>query len=355
LGIDLPLSGPNAANGKLFNQFITWGVNYVNKNHLIDGSLNLSFYDSQGLPGPAVSGIQQLIEVKKSIAVFTAQSSPTAAIVPTADRYQVPLMNGGANSPNLANAGPYLFSDLPLVNQEFPAELPYVVKDLHDTRWAVLYTTETLGESLLQGLQQELPPLGAKVVSAVGIDPSLTNFESQLVKIEAAKPDVLFFASNANGPEYPTLVSEESAAGMKVTNVSYPGPDVPEVLQDPQSNGIIFPSADLSASIASTSPETKALVADYQQQYGKGATPSSYAVQWFNNVLLVADAISNLQQAHQNVTGPAIRQQFLTQTFAKVAGPAIKYKSDGTISPGVIDLMQISGGKTVILSKTSVK
>lgn len=344
-----PLTGANAQYGKIYVQITNLAVQAVNSDPSLGVKLRPTYVDGQALPGPSVTAMQQLVSVDHAPVVLSGFSAPSKAIAPIANRSQTVEINGGASSPDLGNLGPYMFNDIPLGSAQVKVMVPYVVQTLQKKRWAVLYSSETLGESLLAELNQLVPAAGGKIIKTVSVDPTTTSFQSEVAQIQSVKPDVVFFA-NTSGGTYPAFLNQEAATGVKTLNVSYDGADIPQVLSDANANGTLFTAQAIN--LKSDNQATQEFDKKFAAAYGVNATPDSLQVNYYNAVLLTADAISTLRHERKSVSGRAIRSVLESKTFQVVGGP-IAFTSSGTLKSPVIQIRKILNGKEEVVRASS--
>jgi branched-chain amino acid transport system substrate-binding protein len=340
IGCDIPLSGPNAQYGEDYREMIEQAVAAVNDAHLIRGRLATAYADSQALPGPAVTSARKLIEVDSAIALLNGFSSPTKAVAPIANRNQVVEINGGASGPDLAGLGPYVFNDIPLADDQAALITPYLVHTLNLRRWAVLYSSETLGESLLAALRRTVPEQGGEIVLAVQVEATTTTFQSQIAQLNAAHPDVIYVA-NTSGGAMPALVNELRASGSRTQVASYAGADIPQVVSDPNAEGVLFTAQRLN--LAAPNRWTAQFVRDFRRNH-PNTGPSSLQINYYNAVLVIAEAIANLQRTGTEVTSQNVARRIARDEF-DVVGDTMKFTSRGTLEHPSIEIRRLTNGR----------
>jgi branched-chain amino acid transport system substrate-binding protein len=339
IGGAFALTGPQTAYGTLWQKVGEGAAAYVNSHHLINGQIKFTAVDDQASAGPAVTAVHQLIDVDHVMAVITQSSAPTAAMAPIAERSNVLLFNPGAASPTLAGLSPYLFNLIPLGQQQVAAVVPYVVKHLNVKRWGILYSNETLGNAMLKALNTTLLSLGATVVARESVDATDTTFSSQVAALAAAKPDAVFYA-NTNGPNYPTFLKEEEAAGLKALNVTYAGPEV-GLTATPLPTAAIYPT-QLQGSGGSDAAGLALLKIV--------PTPDTETSNLFNAVLLFAQAIAQLQKDGKQVTGAGLQNLIAHGTYTAANETTYSFNTDGTLKNPPISIDRIQNGKAASLS-----
>lgn len=341
-----PLTGPDGIYGPLFSKIANLAIDTVNSQHIFKGSFRGVFLNDQAEPGPAVTDMQQLTAVDHALAVLASFSAPTSAAAPIANRSHTILFNGGASSPYLAKLGPYVFNDIPLGSSQMPAAVQYGVKTLGLKRWAVLYSTEPLGEGDLAAIHTALRKDGGVLATAVGVSPSLTTYEAQISEIAASHPQLVFLADTSAGT-FPTFLNEERAAGLMAVTMSYEATDTPALISDPNANGMFFTTQDLN--LASKDPQTSLFMSEFAKAYGSSTTPIALQLNVYNAVLSTAEAIHDLQASGKKVDGPDLRSALVDHTFT-VAGTTLQFNSNGTLKSPTIAIRKLVNGKEITVA-----
>lgn len=339
IGCDIPLSGPNAQYGEDYREAIEQAVTAVNDAHLVNGRITTAYADSQALPGPAVTSARQLIEVNSAIGLLNGFSSPTKAVAPIANRNQVVEINGGASGPDLAGLGPFVFNDIPLADVQAELIAPYLVRNLGLRRWAVLYSSETLGESLLAALTRTVPAAGGEIVKTIQVEATTTTFQSQVAQLNAVHPDVIYVA-NTSGGAMPALVNELTASGSTARVASYAGADIPQVVSDPNAEGLLFTAQRLN--LDDPSEQTQRFVRDFRRTHGDTG-PSSLQVNYYNAVLIIAEAVASLQRSGAEVTSQNVAERIAHDEF-QVVGGKMKFTPRGTMANPSIEIRRLTHG-----------
>ncbi len=345
LGAILPLSGQNQLFGTEFRQAIDLGVRYANATMHLRKPISVRYQDGQGLPAPSTVAMSKLVDVDGSIGVFTGFSTPTEATASMANDRAVVEFNGGANSPALSRLGKYVLSDLPLADQQIPAAISYAVGKLHLRRWAVVYSNETLGQSLHTAIDAQLPRSGGKVVGSVSVSGTASDFSAQVAQLRTMRPDLIFLATTS-GTQIPTMDKQIRLAGIKAQLMSYGGTDIPTVLASPDAEGQLF--ATQHVDLAQRNAETRYLVTEFKRRY-PGTVMTTGQVNYFNAVLIMATAIKKLEESGSKVDGAALLRRILQGHRYDLAGGSVVFNPDGTTSTP-IDIARLVHTKETILT-----
>lgn len=336
LGALFPLSGPNAIYGKLFGQAADLAVADVNGSGKIKGKLKIVYADSKALPQPAVVGMNKLVHVNKVKFVLSAFSGVSKAIAPIGNREHVIMVNGGGVSPELAIGG-YFLNDIPLSNDEVKVLWPYVVNKMGLKKIAVIHVNDPFGNGVNKVIRDQCKQLGCDIVADIAIDPSSTNFQSEVVKVRAAAPDAVYLASY--GQQQNVLAKQLRDGAVDAQLLGYSAFGIPSTLKASATQGAIFTAEHVNYD---ANDLTRHFRKEYQQKYG--SPPNYYEVNYYNAVLVYARLIKYLQDHGQDFTGPNLLQALhKIGTFNLVGGP-VHFRENGTVQMP-IEINRIKDGK----------
>lgn len=336
IGALFPLSGPNAVYGKLFGQAADLAVADINSGGTIKGKLKIVYADSKALPQPAVVGMNKLVNVNKVKFVLSAFSGVSKAVAPIGNRAHVIMVNGGGVSPELAIGG-YFLNDIPLSNDEVKVLWPYVVNKMGIKKIAVIHVNDPFGNGVNQVIQDQCKQLGCDIVADISIDPSTTNFQSEVVKVRAAGPGAVYLASY--GQQQNVLAKQLRDGGVDAQLLGYSAFGIPSTLKASATQGAIFTAEHVNY-------DANELTRRFQKAYEKkyGSAPNYYEVNYYNAVLVYANLIKYLQDHDQDFTGQNLLQALhKIGTFDVVGGP-VTFRKNGTVQMP-IEINRIKDGK----------
>lgn len=340
LGAVVPLSGMNQTYGNAYRKAIDMCVDYVNKNVQLKKDVKVKYADGQALPGPSVTGMTKVVNVDDALAVMTGFSAVTKALAPIANRQKVPLFNGGASSPDLQGLGDYVFNNIPLADQQIPATTSYAAKQQGLNKWFVLYSSETLGLSMVKAIKESLPKAGGEVISTAEISSTATDFGAQIAQIRDANPDLVFLATTSGG-QVPVIIRQIRAAGIHTRLAAYAGMDIPETLAEPGAEGILFTSQHIDYTLKQ--PLTQYFNAEYKKRY-PNENPTILQANYCSEVSIIATAIHSLEGSGTKVTGENLMKEIRHIATFDVVGGKVTFLPDGTVKLP-IDVRELSGGK----------
>jgi branched-chain amino acid transport system substrate-binding protein len=314
--------------GQYAKEGIVVAVEEINKKGGIAGSeLEIIMEDSQTNPRVAVSGLQKLIQINKVPAVILEQSSVTLACAPVADQHKTVLVNVGAVSPRLVNAGKYLFSNIPNGILEVDVMAEYAFKTLGYRKMAFLHPKDDMGVGLTKRMNEVWTKLGGQIVATETFELNSVEHRTQLSKIKAAAPDCIYCL--AYSKEMGVLLQEAKELGLNIPMLSCATFEMPEVIKvaGKAAEGVVYTTPSFDSN--SNDPIVSNFVKLFRQKHGK--VPEQYAGTAYDAVFILERAIEKLLKSNQPVTGENIRSAILEiRKFPGVSGVSI-IQDDGTV------------------------
>lgn len=217
IGVLDPLSGPNASQGEDALRGALLAAEVIN-NGLPDNPLPIASMrgvpnlggrkikivqgDTAGANETGQAQVDRLVRDEKVVALSGAyQSGVTLATAKHADRYGIPYVNGDSSAPSLTQQSLSWFFRTGPSDRTFGEAFLGMLKDQRDSgtsikKVAILYTDDQFGNDAAQ-VTKDLasPDKDYAVVADVKFDPKATDLTSQVQKVRAGQPDVLFVAA----------------------------------------------------------------------------------------------------------------------------------------------------------------
>ena len=195
IGVMESLSGPGESYGTVANQAKQMAAAEINSAGGVDGrTLELVVEDSQCSAQGAVAAYRKLTAVDgMRIILGTSCSSAMLGAAPLAEADGVVLFSGLASSPDIANAGDYIFR-----TQISDVEVGIGTGNLlwadGVRRLATITESTDYAEGVRRTTVGQFEQLGGQVVAAERYASDVTDFRSQLSKLIAAEPEALHLA-----------------------------------------------------------------------------------------------------------------------------------------------------------------
>ena len=216
IGIMMPLSGPAAKSGQETLEAAKLAYDIVNGTH----NIPLPFARTQGIPSKGGAKIRLIIEdhggrpergaaiAERMItqdkvhvlqgAFHSAVAAPASQV---AEKYGIPFVTGGSESPALTERGfKTFFSVTPTANdiaRDFFAFISEMSKDKQVPlkTLGVMHVNDNWGSSLAQAGQRLYKEHGFEKVSTISYSPQVADLRSEVLKLKSDTPDVLLQAS----------------------------------------------------------------------------------------------------------------------------------------------------------------
>ena len=194
IGVVMPLTGRAADQGKDILSGIELARDEINA-RANENSLKLRVIIEDNLSSPTggVSAIQKIIQTERPSVVFgPIASSIMLAMIPIAEREKTVLLSPAASSPQISNAGKYIFRISLLAPPQAEALAEYSRKTLKAQRAAILYINDDTGLSYRDAFRKSFESRGGTIVFEDSYDKAGTDFRSQLSKLKEVQADVTF-------------------------------------------------------------------------------------------------------------------------------------------------------------------
>lgn len=162
--------------------------------------IELVIYDTEGDATKAVLNANKLIEKDNVLAIVgPSLSGTTLAVVPIAEKTQVPLISCAASVKITTPVKKWVFKT-PQTDVMAVAKIYEYLKGQGVTEIAILTVGNAFGDSGREQLIQQAPDYGFEMVTAEKFGPKDTDMTPQLTKIRALKPEAIICWGTNPGP-----------------------------------------------------------------------------------------------------------------------------------------------------------
>lgn len=324
IGVMAPLTGDLASYG----QSVKMAVEFAAETAGLE-NVELIIEDSKCEGKEAASVVNKLINIDGVSAIIGELcSGATLAAAPIADQSQVVLISPASTSPDITDAGEYIFRTIPsdALQGSFAAEL-VTANDL--SRLAVIYTNDDYGQGFEGVLQEEFPKLGGEIVASEAVEQGSTDARTQLTKIRAANPDSIYIISNSTAATV-TILKQINEVGLnQIAKFGSEGLRSPDVTQGAgvAAEGLI---------VSSVSAGTTDFINKYAERYGE--QPGPFAAQSYDAFMVLSQAITA-----GAVDGLSIQAALEDVSYDGASG-MIDFDENGDITGGY-DVVIVKDGK----------
>ena len=193
IGVILPLSGDVAVYGKSLQNGLDLALGKYMKENPLKMKVKLIYEDSKADPKIAVSSMQKLTTVDKcNIVLGGFSSSEVLSIAPIAEKNKVVLISPTASSPNVTNAGDYIFRITPSDNFDGEIMARFAYKELNLRNVALIFSNNDYGLGISKVFVSKFISLGGKISVQKSFESGVNDFKPQLTSIKEAKPDGIY-------------------------------------------------------------------------------------------------------------------------------------------------------------------
>lgn len=307
IGVVCPVSGQSAIAG----EYIKNGISLVSDEITQNGGLDIDgkkmavkfvIEDNEAKPETTANVYRKLVDQDKVIAIVGPDMSKCIlAGGPIAQTARVPAIGTFTTNEKVTQIGDYLFRACFIDPFQGKVAAKYAREFMKVNTAAILYNNaDDYSKGLMENFKSVFESLGGKVVEVQAYGGSdVKDYNVQLTKIKAAKPEVLFM---------PNLFSEvplqsKQARQMGITaqflgGDSWDSPDVPNIAGKEFVEGAAYVSA---FSPSDPNPLTKDFVDRYKAKFS--VNPNSNAVLAYEAAKIVLKGVQDAKK----LDGPGVR------------------------------------------------
>lgn len=344
-GLAMPLTGSQALFGADQAKAAQWAVDDINAKGGIEGRpLELVLLDTQADPRLGINAVNRLINVDKVPVFITAWSSVVKAVAPIANRSKVLELSVGANSPDIAKLGDYVYTTYPLADVDVRAQARYARETLKKQNAAVLYIHNDSGVEGARIYRDAFQQAGGKVVAYEAYDTQATDYTGALLKVRSANPDIIHVQGLVS--DLPQVVAQLRQLGLKQPISTYSAGYNPKVVEQlgAAAEGMLVsalaPSAEQNANIAT-------FVERWQKTEKRIPNGLPYTQYLYDAPYLVGQLYTHLIKANKPLTGENMKKALVeVGKFELPMTGTLEITKDHRVNKPVY-LYEVKGGKFV--------
>ena len=193
IGAILPLTGNSGQYGQWIKDALEMARVEVNNSGGINGKeLDIIYEDDKGEPKMTVSAMEKLCNIDRVPIVFGSfNSGCVLAQAPVAENTKTPML-AEAQSPNIRDAGDYVFRVQPDSRLYLKYFIPYIYNELKIHSLSIIYIDNAFGNDITNTIAEEYEKLGGKIISKEGFQQGASDFKTQLAKVKKLNPEGVF-------------------------------------------------------------------------------------------------------------------------------------------------------------------
>ncbi|MBI5252338.1 MAG: ABC transporter substrate-binding protein [Desulfomonile tiedjei] len=317
VGVVLPLTGEQAKFGEIEKNSFLMCLEEINKAGGIKGRpIELLIEDDTGKPDVGRSAVEKLISQDKVVVLSGGYSSSvTYAMCAVAQQRKIPFLVTTGSADKITEQGwDYVFRLNPPVS-EYPQALESFMKEVAKTQSvAILHENTLFGQSGSKEFAALCETAGVKVLMKEGYEAGAVDFKPLLVKVKAAKPDMVYMISYIMDAALLMRQSKELEFNPKLFVGGGAGFTLPEFAKNAGDAADDVFSADL------WSPKVPYPGAqEYFDNYGKkfGSPTEYHGAEAYASMQVLADVLKRAK----DLTPAGVREAMLVTDMKTVFGP----------------------------------
>jgi len=347
-GLAMPLTGSQSSYGKDQIKAAEWAVADINAKGGVNGKkLEVIVLDTQADPTVGINAVNRLINVDKVPVFVTAWSAVVKAVAPIANREKVLELSIGANAPEIAKLGDYVYTAFPLADVDVTALATYTHNTLKHNRVAVVYVNNDTGIDAAKVYKAVFEKAGGQVVAYETYDPKASDFTGMLLKVRTANPD--FIHLHGLVAEMPIVISQMRQLGMQQRVSTYAG-GYNQAMIDKAGKGAEGLIVTSLAPNEQQNPNVGPYIERWKKAEGRVPNGLPYTQYLYDSAYLVAALYEYLEKNKLPATGENMRKAVsAVKTFELPLTGKLVVNDDHTVKKPV-NLVTVKDGKFVPLA-----
>jgi len=330
IGVIAVLSGDAAQYGQWMKNGLEIAKDEINSKGGINGHpIELLYEDDKTDAQTAVTAMNKLETTTKPPVVIAALTSKsTLAISPIAENKKTILMAVCASSPDLTNAGDYIFRNWPSDNEEGRLMAEYAYNTLGYRKIAELTINNDYGLGLQKVFTNRFTDLGGSIVSSEEFPESTNDFRSIITKLKSQKFDAIYMPSHAKEVGSFLKQTKQDNVSYKVLGcVAYESPELIKIAGT-AAEGVIFTTPAFNADAKDSIVQK--FTAEYQKRFN--SKPENFAAHGYDALMIIAYAIEK-----GGFTSEGIKTElYKISNYAGVSGLTTFDKKGDVTEPAMI-------------------
>ncbi len=309
IGVTMPLTGSQAGYGNDFVIGMRQALKDLNDAGGVAGRpLELIVLDTQAEPPLGINAMNKLINVDKAPVILTAWSAVVKAQAPTANREKVLLLNTGANAPEIAHLGDFVYTLFPLADVDITALAKYTFEKLGKRKAAVLYINNDTGIDAAKIYKDIFEKAGGQVVAYEAYDPKATEFSGMLLKVRAANPDMVHVHGLIT--DVPMVIAQMRQLGLQQRISSYSAGYNQKLIDQLGPAAEEFIVTSLAPGV-SDNPKVTEFLERWKKEQNRHPNGLPYIQYQYDSVLVAAQLYKHVLEKKQEPTGETMREALL--------------------------------------------
>eukprot|EP01041_Mallomonas_annulata_P006763 gene6763-13705_t len=309
-GLAMPLSGSQALYGADQVKAAQWAVADINAKGGVNGKqLEMIVVDTQADPQLGINAVKRLTSVDKVPVFITAWSSVVKAVAPIANREKILELSVGANSPDIAKLGDYVYTTFPLAEVDVSALAKYTYTSLGKKTSAVMYINNDSGVEGAAIYKSVFEKAGGKVVAYEAYDAKATEFTGALLKVKASNAEMIHIQGLV--ADLPQVIAQMRQLGLQQRVSTYSAGYNPKVIEQlgAAAEGLIVTSL---APGVTDNPNVGPFINRWKDTEKRVPNGLPYTQYLYDGPYLVAELYKWIEKNKLSATGENMRKALIT-------------------------------------------
>lgn len=309
-GLAMPLSGSQALYGADQVKAAQWAVADINAKGGVNGKqLEMIVVDTQADPQLGINAVKRLTSVDKVPVFITAWSSVVKAVAPIANREKILELSVGANSPDIAKLGDYVYTTFPLAEVDVSALAKYTYTTLGKKTSAVMYINNDSGVEGAAIYKSVFEKAGGKVVAYEAYDAKATEFTGALLKVKASNAEIIHIQGLV--ADLPQVIAQMRQLGLQQRVSTYSAGYNPKVIEQlgAAAEGLIVTSL---APGVTDNPNVGPFINRWKDTEKRVPNGLPYTQYLYDGPYLVAELYKWIEKNKLSATGENMRKALIT-------------------------------------------
>lgn len=343
IGVILPLTGDAASLGIDQANGIKMAIEELNAKGGINGKKVEAIYEDGRCTGSdAASAAQKLVNIDKVVTIIGGLcSGETLAAAPIVEAAKIVLMSPGSSSPDITNAGTYIFRNYPSDALKTVVTAK-VIKEVGYKTVAMISENTDFCQGVARGMHKDVGD--SAIVFEETVEPGTKDFRSILEKMKKTQFDV--FYSNTNGD------ATMAALVQQYRDAGFTQPILSHEVADSSNLGDIAKEAAEGMQIVTvrTSGEGTSFETDFLTKFQTVQSSIAFAAHAYDAANVIFQII-----ADKGTDGTAMRDALLAMPEYKGIVGDIRFDENGDVVGVPFVLKQFKDGRTFTVKPISLE
>ena len=343
IGFVNSLTGQYAPYGKNNWNGVNLAIEEINSAGGIMGKkVKIILEDDRSTKEGAVDAVKKLIDIDKvPVIIGPGSSVGVMSAAPIANKAKVVLLSPGAASPEITNAGDYIFRNRASGTLEASKVAEYAYRKLQIKKVVVFFPNVDYGIGFKNVFVKKFTSMGGSILSEETYAETDTDFRTQLAKIKQKKPEGVYVLGVPESIGQILRQSKEMGLNVQFLSNNVESPKLLEIARG-AAEGLIFPIP--SYDFESPFPRIRDFEMKYYKKFGQHS--DLFAANGYDAVYIVKHAIET-----GGYNGEAIKNALHNlKNFQGVAGNISFDEHGDVIMP--LSVKEVKNGQFIKLSQS---